>query len=747
MILNAIKLPPLHRTLLLFLFTLLSLNVTSSFASTQVDVLVVYTQAVEQWASENDVDCNSLQDESKFPQAAYNLEKINEYFGIVHPCSDENFARTENKIEDLIDIALEETNLAFHTSGLNDVTFNLVHAEKLVDDFNSPYKESFDGDHINNPVPLAEAIAKSIGIPNQLYQLQNRSNVKNSDGTVNHNAAILHRVHALRAMYHADVVVMLVDGDLAEPKNGGPLSSLDNQILGAYSNEFKKLSGSIGGLATGVGIDDARDGFVVLRADLAVAPHYVFTHEIAHLFGAEHYFMKEIPLLGYLDVKVSDPNKLKANGSSAIVKDNWSFRNTVDSNGQPLDVMYSSLMDGLTDAQGYAINPESRLLLEEVDQGNGTTKENYIQYKVTSSTLWKYENGAAVNCNLRDTNGELLPEVSTLMSQAPFEPVMLKVPALSSTSLTLNSYPMGNDQIGNGQAGAIEEACLIQKLELYNPYYGTKEQLTVLRLQDNNTVARNNAKVVENYVPVISSLSDQLPDLVDPGSDMVLVDFGPSYVQGYEITDRSFLRKSYNSRTCTENCDLIGNNVVNTKAGTFLDLVDITGAQAKTSVNGEDIAQRITIDRRFFSTGFLSTTLSALWSYGRDSVPVTATTDYFKAIRWFNADPIVTFRNLDPNKEYAFRIYGTHSSASVFKVAEFTLTSSDENDRSTSQMQELATHGNMSKFVEFRHIKPLDSDGDGLGTVRIKMHAANSVYLLGTVGLSAITYFEEPAHK
>lgn len=747
MILNASKSLYFQHVSRLLLFILLSIKVISGLAANnEVDVLVVYTEAVENWADTMDVDCNSLQDKSKFPKAAYNINNIDKHFGIIHPCINKNFARSNNKVKNLIEIALEETNLTFHSSGLTDVTFNLVHAEKLMDDFNTPYSELFEGDHISHPTPLAESIAKSIGIPNQLYQLQNRAEIKNSDGTVNENAAILNRVHNLRDQYNADIVVMLVDGDLTEPEDGGPLSSLDNQILGAYSNEFKRLSGSIGGLATGVGIDDARDGFVVLRTQLAVAPNYVFSHEVAHLFGAEHYFMKEIPLLGYLDVKVSDPNKLKLNGSSSVVKDNWSYRNTVDANGNPLDVMYSTVMDGLTDSQGLAISPDSKMLLEETDLGDGNTEQNYIQYEVTSSTLWKYDNASVTGCNVRDADGNIIPDVSTLMAQTPFEPVTLKLPVLSSNALTLNSHEMGNNEISNGQPGAVEEACLIQKLELFHPDYGTKEELLALRLQDNNTVSRNNARVVENYIPIISGLSNQLPDLVDPGTDMVLVDFGPGYVQGLEITNRSLFIKSFDSKTCTSNCDLIGNNVQSTSRGTFLDLVDRTGAQATTTVNGMDYSHRMTIDKRFFSTGYLPTTLAAMWSYGRDSVPATAATDYFKAIRWFRADPIVTFRNLDINKEYVFRIYGSHGSASLFKVAEFTMTSADEDNYATAEMKELGTHGNVTKFVEFRHVKPLDTDGDGLGTVKIKMHAASSVNIFGTVGLSAITYFEEPSH-
>lgn len=228
-----------------------------------VKVVVAYTADALAWANEQKVTCPTLLSTTATKQA---LAKIKALTNIGHVCeSSSTLGRSSSYIDNVINIAIAETNKVYKDSGINNI--NLVLADRfLVSSGGVNYKEGLLSSELSHPEPAVLNQLKYQTIPIEMIKLRNRNDTKNS------NVSILNMVHARRAAVQGDIVVMLT----------GPKSN-------DYTNTDGSVSEMTPGVAAAIGADNPDEGFAVLTADLATAPAFTFAHEVSHLFGANHY--------------------------------------------------------------------------------------------------------------------------------------------------------------------------------------------------------------------------------------------------------------------------------------------------------------------------------------------------------------------------------------------------------------------------------------------------------------------------
>lgn len=633
--------------------------------SHDISLLVVYTDSARTWANTTGVSCSQL-----ISNNSDKLSKASALTGISHPCyTVSGLGNSTSSIDNLIDISLAELNQIYANSGLTDVSFSLAGSALIENANGTKYSEAFDEDIEGHNEPAAQSIALSAGIPQQLYRLRN----KDDDATA--NDIIINSIHDLRAQTGADLVIMLVNGDDAEPENGGPLAALGLNI---------------GGLAMGIGVRDPRNGFAALRIQSSNAPSYVFSHEVSHLFGANHYDFREVPFLGPQDNIAEFPNLV----SNKI--DSWSFQNTVE-NGTPRYDMYSTIMGGCVDAAGIPV------ITDNLSLG------------------WQANLNAEGTCEAVTPSGTGTPTSCTV------------IPLLSSSLATLTTGIKTHASISD-----VDESTCITLTSA-----DMTESKTV-KLTDFDGTPRNNARVMPNYAAMIDNFGSDLQNLHTPQEAIVGVDFGPTQVNGWTVeidpgpTFKTLLYMPYDAETIDTDCDgttsgpcdRYWNNVTNPNAGTQLILKN-TNKQSLGNVDDQ-----LTIVKKFYGTTSLPTTLNGLYAYGRDEGEAQALTDAFTAVRLYT-NPVVSFSGLEEDN-YIFRVFGITNTADQFRVNRFYLTSEDALGNSVETMKKLGTQGNVARFVEFTDVRPVD------GVVTLRVSPDLSVPFFSSVGLSAVTYFPTP---
>src|SRR5690606_34247148 len=130
--------------------------------------------------------------------------------GVAHVCQQNpSLGQSGSGIDNIINVAIAETNQVFSNSGLGDIQFTLAGAARIEQN-GQAYSEKPDASIIDHAEPAAVTLAETLGVPQQLYRLRNRNDAQ-GNGDV-----ILNNVHDLRAQTQADLVLMLVEKDLAE---------------------------------------------------------------------------------------------------------------------------------------------------------------------------------------------------------------------------------------------------------------------------------------------------------------------------------------------------------------------------------------------------------------------------------------------------------------------------------------------------------------------------------------------------
>ncbi len=635
------------------LWAFLTLMPHSVFAKTIIDVLVIYTDKVSQWARTNTIGCQQLSD-----AARQNNERVYLLTGYQHPCDAlPGFAvRTDDHAQNLVEIALQELNDTYHNSGLINLQFQLAAAVKL-EESGLVYDERFSASNIQHNSPLAYGIARGSGIPNQLYSLRNR--LDNTDT----NTTLLNTVHTLRERYNADFVVMLVDGNAVEP---------ENRTL------------NIDGLAMSIGVSNPRDGFAVLKANVAISPYYVFVHEVSHLLGANHYNIRVIPGYGPTDNNLEFPDLIQGQ------VDNWGYQNTVDDNGKPLFNMYSDVMTGVRDAFGNAI----------------LTPVNAVGKKIVAHVGWAADKDSNGNCIRKDIPDGAVAPLSTTV-----------IPSLS-TLRTRFTKPL---KMGN-IAHTDETACLMVQSTLEDD----TQELRLVPLKDTNSTPRNARRIVSKYATKAAEFSNHLNHIVDQQGPAVAIDFGPDRFNGpmFNYDDKTTDPACPHTPTGTCHWNNVTQASVSTTPYVLLDQ------------NGDDSMARLSITQAFHGANRLLPALSASIAYGRDEAAVMANTDYFMVTQGDPA-PELVIAGLDTQKSYVFRIFGTANAGDEFLVAHFYLTSNNGRGKPVTTMKALGTHNNISRFVEYRYVRPLN----GVASIRVETSA--TVPAGASVGLSGISFFPE----
>lgn len=645
--------PQVMRTRFALLSALSMLTPVSLFAKTNIDVLVVYTNEVSQWASTNKIGCTQLSD-----AARQNNERVFSMTGYQHPCvALPGFgARTDDHVQNLVDIALQEINDTYQNSGLVNLHFQLAGAIKIEDN-GLTYDERFSASNIQHNSPFAYGIARGSGIPNQLYQLRNRLDKADA------NASLLNSVHTLRERYNADLVVMLVDGRAVEP---------ENRTL------------TIDGLAMAIGVNNPRDGFTALKANIAITPYYGFVHEVSHLLGANHYNIRVIPGYGPAD------NNLEFPDFSQGQVDNWSFQNTVDNNGKPRFNMYSDVMTGVRDAFGNAI----------------VTPTNAAGKKVVANIAWEAD---------KDTNNTC---IRTEIPDGTVSPLTITTIPSLSTLRTRFTKPL---KMGN-TAHIDETACLM----VQSSYEDGTQDVRLVTLKDTDSTPRNARRIVSKYVTKVAQFSNQLSSIIDQQGPAVAIDFGPDMSTGPLFI--------YDDKTIDPACSHTPSGTCHWNNITQFDIS--TAPYPLLDQNGIDSAARLSITQAFHGASRLLPALSASIAYGRDESAVMANTDFFMATQGYPA-PELTITGLDAQQSYVIRVFGTANAGNEFLVANYFLTSNNGRDKPVTTMKALGTHNNISRFVEYRQIRPLN------GAVSLRVETSASVPMGASVGLSGITFFPE----
>lgn len=645
--------PQVTRTRYALLWAASLLMPASVCAKTNIDVLVVYTDKVSQWASTHTIGCPQLSE-----AARQNNDRVYSLTGYQHPCvARQGFAaRTDDHVQNIVDIALQEMNDTYHNSGLINLRFQLAAAVKIQDN-GLMYDERFSASNIQHNFPFAYGIARGSGIPNQLYQLRNRLDKADA------NATLLNTVHSLRERYNADLVVMLVDGSAVEP---------ENRTL------------NIDGLAMAIGVSNPRDGFAALKANVAISPYYGFVHEVSHLLGANHYNIRMIPGYGPAD------NNLEFPDFSQGQVDNWGFQNTVDDSGKPLFNMYSDVMTGVRDALGNSV----------------LAPVNAVGKKVVANVGWEAD---------KDTNGTCIRKEIPDSTVSPL--TITAIPALS-TLRTRFSKPL---KMGN-LAHTDETACLMVQSTLED---GTQE-VRLVTLKDTDSTPRNARRIVSKYAAKAAGFSNQLTSIVDQQAPAVAIDFGPDL-----FTSPMF---NYDDKTINPACSQTASKTCHWNNITQFDVS--TTPYLLLDQNGEDSMARLSITKAFHGANRLLPALSASLAYGRDEAAVMTNTDYFMATQGYPA-PELTITGLDSQQSYVVRVFGTANASTEFLVANYYLTSNNGRGKPITTMKSLGTHNNISRFTEYRHIKPLNE------TVTLRVEADATVAPNHSVGLSGITIFPE----
>lgn len=310
-----------------------------------VSVVVAYTDDAKAWAEQQKVSCPQL---LANPATAARLSTIRTLTNIQHVCElDPTLGRSTNHIDNLIKIAIAETNKVYKDSGINNI--NLVLADQV---HVTGYKEGVAATTVSHPETMVSTLINDQGlrIAPELAGLRNRQDA----GT---NAELLNVVHTRRAAVQGDIVVLLTNG--------------------TYNNAMfdgKSLRASAG-LAAGIGVDNPDEGFATLMADVATAPSFTFAHEVSHLFGANHDKVRVVGsglINASQDVVAGTPHQVRVtvNGAGVNKISGWGYANPRYPIGNPASADY---FDGYNDLMGYVACSET-IVKDPVTQDERSAK-------------------------------------------------------------------------------------------------------------------------------------------------------------------------------------------------------------------------------------------------------------------------------------------------------------------------------------------------------------------------------------
>lgn len=334
-----------------------------------VKVVVPYTTTAVAWANANQISCDN-----PLPNENGKIAQVTTLTGIVHVCAEDlTLARGNSPIDNLIAIAIAEANQVYRNSGITNLRLELADSFLLADVAGTPYQEGIKPGDIAHSEPFVDFVANEIPIANELLKLRNRDDAGNSD------AIILNQIHTRRAQVQGDIVVLL-NGDTIN--DGYDLFPVE-------------------GLAAGIGVKDPREGFTALSIEHAIAPSYAFAHEVSHLFGANHYEIRTLPIIGAQDVIAGTPDFVSPGKIDA-----WGYQNT------DYSTPYQTLM-------AYScVNCLGLPILSTLNPGPGvSTAIPYGYAAVSSSEISR--NNARVVANAASTVAAFGEQLAALQDPAP----------------------------------------------------------------------------------------------------------------------------------------------------------------------------------------------------------------------------------------------------------------------------------------------------------------------------------------